>query len=134
MTIAAIDAPFIEFGGMNAEAWMSSPDKEWFSKTSSSSLCYSWALNNSWHTNFKASQEGIITLKYALKPHRQFDFRSAYKFGEESFQPFHIIYNDDAIKNYSPAIKLDSNSTLVITMIKPSKDLIGLMVRIYNPD
>ena len=131
-TLSTIEAPFVEFGGMNAEAWMSSPDKEWFSNTSSSSLCYSWAMNNSWHTNFKASQEGVVSFKYSIQAHSQFDYLSAYKFGVESSQPLHIIYNDDTVKKYYQTIELDSTSSLVITMMKPSEDG-NLMVRIFNP-
>jgi len=131
-SLATIDAPFIEFGGMNAESWMASPDKEWLSNTSSSSLCYSWAMNNSWHTNFKASQEGLTSFKYVLKAHNEFDYLSAYKFGVESSQPLHIIYNDNTIKNYSQVIKPDPASSLVITMLKPANDG-NLMMRIFNP-
>jgi len=132
-TLAAIDAPFVEFGGMNAEAWMSSPDKEWSSNTSSSSLCYSWAMNNSWHTNFKASQEGITTFKYSLQLHDKFDYLSAYKFGIENSQPLQIIFNDAALKNYSQLVNLDAASSLVITTIKPTFDKNGFMIRIFNP-
>jgi alpha-mannosidase len=133
LTFATIDAPFIELGGMNAEDWMSSPDKEWYLNTSSSSLCYSWAMNNSWHTNFKASQEGVSTFKYSLRVHEQFDYLSAYKFGIESSQPLHIIYGDNIIKEYSPVVGLDSATSLVVTTMKPSEDKNSLIIRIFNP-
>ena len=133
LTLTSVDAPLFEFGGMNAEAWMSSPDKYWAENTSSSSLCYSWAMNNSWHTNYKASQEGIVSFKYFLAAHNQFDYLSSYKFGVENSQPLQVIYLDDAVKNYTPSINLDSSSSLVITLIRPSKDNKDLMVRIFNP-
>ncbi len=133
LTISNPDAPFFEFGGMNAEAWMASPDKDWAAHTKSSALCYSWAMNNSWHTNFKASQEGLVTFKYYLNAHNQFDYLSAYKFGVENSQPLQVIYSDKVIKNYSPLFKLDSASSLVVTMIYPARDGYGLMVRIFNP-
>jgi alpha-mannosidase len=90
-------------------------------------------MNNSWHTNFKASQEGILTFKYSLRTHNQFEYLTAYKFGIESSQPLYIIYEESTIKKYSPTIKLDSTSSLVVTMLKPSKDKNNLMVRIFNP-
>ncbi len=121
LTIAGVDAPFFEFGGMDAESWMASPDKDWAAHTKSSALCYSWAMNNSWHTNFKASQEGIVTFKYFLKPHDNFDYLSAYKFGVDNSQPLQVIYSDKVIKNYSPLIKLDSTSSLVVTMLYPAR-------------
>lgn len=131
-TLATIDAPFVEFGGMTAEDWMSNPDKEWYSKTAFSSLCYSWAMNNSWHTNFKASQEGKVSFKYAVKLHNKFNYASAYRFGVENSQPLLVCYNDDIIKKYSQIIELDPNSSIVITAIRPSEDG-NLIVRIFNP-
>ncbi|MBI1938289.1 MAG: hypothetical protein HYS25_09190 [Ignavibacteriales bacterium] len=133
LTLAMLEAPFIEFGGMTAEAWMSSPDKEWSRHTSSSSQLYSWAMNNSWHTNFKASQEGVNSFKYFLILHDKFNYFDAYKFGIENSQPLHIIYSDDIGSNYSQSLELDSTSTLVITLIKPAKDGSGLIARIFNP-
>ncbi|RJP63864.1 MAG: hypothetical protein C4539_15395 [Ignavibacteriales bacterium] len=133
LTLATIDAPFVELGGMNAEAWMSSPDKEWFTKTGSSSLCFSWAMNNSWHTNFKASQEGVTSFKYSLKAHNQFDYLSAYKFGVESSQPLLIVFNDEVTKNYEQLFKPDENSSLVVTNVKPTYTKNGYIIRIFNP-
>ncbi len=133
LTIATVDAPLLELGGMNAEAWMSSPDRNWFSHTSSSSLIYSWVMNNSWNTNFKASQEGIASFKYFLKPHDQFNFSDTYRFGIESSQPLQVIYNAGTIAHYHQLINLDSACSLVITMQYPAKYGEGLMVRIFNP-
>ena len=133
LTISSVGAPLFEFGGMNAEAWMSSPDKDWAWKTASSSLCYSWAMNNSWHTNFKASQEGIVSFRYFLRAHNHFGFLQTYKFGVDNSQPLLVLYSDNVIKNYSPVVKLDSTSSLVITAVYASKDGRGVMVRIFNP-
>ncbi len=133
ITLATVDAPLFEFGGMNAEAWMASPDKEWYTHTSSSALGYSWVMNNSWHTNFKASQKGIADFKYYLRPHNNFDYLSAYKFGIENSQPLRVIFSEKTIKNYSPIIKLDPSSSLVITIIEAARDGKSLIVRIFNP-
>lgn len=133
LAIAPVDAPLVELGGMNGEAWMASPDREWFTHTSSSSLCYSWVMNNSWHTNYKASQEGVALFRYFLKPHNQFDYLDNYKFGIESSQPLRIIYSKSTIRDYNQTVKLDSASSLVVSILYPSRDGTGTMIRIFNP-
>lgn len=133
LSIALVDAPLVELGRMSGEAWMASPDREWSSSTSSSSLFYSWVMNNSWHTNYKASQEGIATFKYFLKPHSKFNYLDNYKFGVESSQPLRIIYSNSAINDYNQTVKLDPASSIVISILYPSRDSTGIMLRIFNP-
>lgn len=133
ITIASIDAPFWEVGGMNAEAWLSTPNKEWADKTMSSDLIYSWVMNNSWHTNFKASQEGVAVFKYAILPHKQFNYYSAYKFGVEQSQPLIPMLNRKTIMETVSPIELVDNDGIVITTLRQSRDRRGIMVRLFNP-
>lgn len=30
---------------------------------------FSYVMNNYWHTNYKADQDGPVTFRYALRPH-----------------------------------------------------------------
>jgi hypothetical protein len=46
--------------------------KAWKTEAKSSSTIYLYALNNYWHTNFKADQEGPITFDLYLKMHGPF--------------------------------------------------------------
>jgi alpha-mannosidase len=133
LSIAPVDAPLAELGGMTGEEWMASPDREWAVHDSSSSLCYSWVMNNSWHTNYKASQEGVTSFRYYLKPHNKFDYLDSYKFGVGSSQPLRTIYSKNTIGNYNQTIKLDQGSSLVISIMYPSRDGTGTMLRIFNP-
>ncbi len=132
ITLATVDAPLIELGGMNAEAWMVKPHDTWFKHTGSSAKIFSWVMNNSWNTNYRAEQDGIVTFKYALKPHKQFDYSGAYRFGVEQSQPLQVTFSDNSKKIEQP-IKLDQNSAVVVTSLKPSHDERGLMIRLYNP-
>lgn len=61
---------------------------EWIRQLRPSSIVYSWALNNHWHTNFPLSQSGKITFEYRVRPHAGgYDAASANRFGMESFRP-----------------------------------------------
>ncbi|HRH37459.1 MAG TPA: hypothetical protein PK760_03890, partial [Flavobacteriales bacterium] len=68
--------------GTNAEKY-----KAWKTEAHSSSTLYLYALNNYWHTNFKADQEGPITFDLYLKMHGPFKLEEARRFGLEMTRP-----------------------------------------------
>ncbi len=61
--------------------------KAWKSEAHSSSTIYLYVLNNYWHTNFKADQEGPITNDIYLKMHGPFKLEDARRFGLEMTRP-----------------------------------------------
>jgi hypothetical protein len=61
--------------------------KAWKTEAKSSSTLYLYALNNYWHTNFKADQEGPITFDIYLKMHGPFNLEEARRFGLEMTRP-----------------------------------------------
>ncbi|HOZ41648.1 MAG TPA: hypothetical protein PLL25_12640 [Flavobacteriales bacterium] len=61
--------------------------KAWKTEAKSSSTLYLYALNNYWHTNFKADQEGPITFDLYLKMHGPFNLEEARRFGLEMTRP-----------------------------------------------
>jgi hypothetical protein len=80
VTWASVDAPLVEIGGLNAESpWMRSlPPTQTF---------FSYVMNNYWHTNYKADQDGPVTFRYALRPHRAFSAEEASRFGMAARRP-----------------------------------------------
>jgi len=61
--------------------------KAWKTEAKSSSTIYLYALNNYWHTNFNADQEGPITFDIYLKMHGPFKLEDARRFGLEMTRP-----------------------------------------------
>ena len=45
------------------------PDS-WRKKIEPTQKLYSWAMNNHWHTNYRAYQEGPVQFRFVLRPHR----------------------------------------------------------------
>jgi alpha-mannosidase len=54
-----VEAPLVQFGDINTGKWLKKLE------IINSSL-FSYAMNNYWMTNFKASQGGLVTFRYAL--------------------------------------------------------------------
>ena len=54
-----VEAPLVQFGDINTGKWQTkfAPANAWV---------FSYAMNNYWMTNFKASQEGLVEFRYSL--------------------------------------------------------------------
>jgi len=132
ITWATLDAPLVEIGGITANllGGQSNP-AIWRKKIEPTQKLYSWALNNHWETNYRASQEGIITFRYALKPHHAFQPVDAVKFATGLSQP--LITVKAVGKELSvPKLQLSSKN-IVVLVLKPSEDGKAWIVTLFNP-
>ncbi|HSQ79242.1 MAG TPA: glycoside hydrolase family 38 C-terminal domain-containing protein, partial [Candidatus Bathyarchaeia archaeon] len=78
-----VEAPLVEFGDINTGKWQKSLDLR-------NAWVFSYAMNNYWMTNFKASQEGRVEFRYSLTslpPGAGPDRVSASRFGWEVHTP-----------------------------------------------
>ncbi|MGB4704859.1 MAG: glycosyl hydrolase-related protein [Candidatus Saccharicenans sp.] len=60
------DVPLIEIGDLTDERSVNGFPRVWRKELSPSATIVSYALNNYWHTNYRADQEGEINLRYTL--------------------------------------------------------------------
>ncbi|MBI5647515.1 MAG: hypothetical protein HY962_11340 [Ignavibacteriae bacterium] len=125
VTWATLDAPLMEVGGITARllgAQWQSP--EWIRTLPPSQTLYSWALNNHWHTNFRADQEGELRFRYAIRPHGGYDAAAAMRFGIEQAQPFistPLLIARPARENREPTpvqlrVHIDNPSVVLLRM------------------
>ena len=81
VTMAPIDAPLTQFGGITTSKAAAKLEPE-------GANLMSWALNNHWIVNFKASQGGLIPLRYRLTTHAgKVEDSTAAKFANEVHNP-----------------------------------------------
>ncbi|MFN8581736.1 MAG: hypothetical protein U0163_12260 [Gemmatimonadaceae bacterium] len=92
VTIATVDAPLMEIGGMSAEDWHRSDGREtWQQQTPRSSWLYSYVMNNYWHTNYRADQSGRVAFRYTILPHQAFDAAESHRLGVDVAQPLLVV-------------------------------------------
>ncbi len=61
------DAPLVQAGGITANLIGALPDtRAWKNRIEPGQSVYSWAMNNHWHTNYRAEQEGPTVFRYYL--------------------------------------------------------------------
>jgi alpha-mannosidase len=132
ITLAPLDAPLLEVGGMTANLLGPVGWDEWLTETIESTTLYSWAQNNHWFTNYKADQPGVVSFRYFLRPHRG-DYRpiEAARFGLESSRPLIAVHADPASSVPGPLLEMDSPEVLVET-VKVSEDGNAFVVRLFG--
>ncbi|MCI0499378.1 MAG: glycosyl hydrolase-related protein, partial [Planctomycetales bacterium] len=133
LTWVTVDAPMLQFDPilLPTIGWPSLPH-EWRTEIKPGQHFYSWVMNNHWETNYKADQEGLITFKYALKPHiGKYDPVKAQQFGRSVHQPLIAVCSNPSKPVAQSMFTLD-NDGVVVTSVKPSRDGQDLMIRLFN--
>jgi len=87
-------------------------------------------MNNHWHTNYRAEQEGPTMFRYAIRPHKGFVAEDAAKFGVACSQPL-IAVPASGLAPGRPRLQLSSDKVLV-TALKPCDDGKGWIVRLFG--
>ena len=129
VTTAALDAPLIEIGEISANLLGSVANPaDWRQHIGATQTFFSWALNNHWHTNYKADQEGPLTFRYVVQPHEAYRPEEAAKFGMEVRQPL-IVSRE--LKQQDPLLEVSDPSVLV-TRAVPTDDGKGMMIRLWG--
>jgi alpha-mannosidase len=117
---------------MQGQAWMSDTREflDWSRFTSSSPTVYSWVMNNSWGTNYKASQSGKVEFRYSIIPLEPYS-REAKGRGVEIAQPLVAVVSNNA-KPYNTLFSVSGNNKIAVSTIRPSKDKKGYLLRLVN--
>jgi hypothetical protein len=116
-----LDAPLIEAGAIRAGA----PNPEHLQPTQT---LYSYVMNNYWDTNYKASQEGMTTFRYAVSPHGPYRGEEVERLGMDYSRPLLVA---PAQGSAAPASLLRVEPAgVVVETIKPSDDGRGWIVRL----
>lgn len=125
VTWATPDAPLVEIGGINAES-------PWMRALAPSGTLYSYVMNNYWHTNYKADQEGPVTFRYAVRPHGAFRAADAARFGAEAREPLIVVPAAGPAPPGQPLLQVAPEQVLV-TALRPGPDGRSWLVALYNP-
>ena len=133
VTLVTPDAPLVEVGGLTANLIGSLSDpRAWLSKLKPSSRIYSWAMNNHWHTNYRAEQEGPTVFRYFIFPHDgDFDPVQATRTAIECSQPL-VVLPARGEPNPQPRFTISASAPVALTACKPSEDGKAIILRLFG--
>ena len=87
-------------------------------------------MNNHWHTNYRAEQEGSTVFRYAIRPHKRFEPDAAARFGVGCSQPL-LVAKASGTAPAKPLFRLSTDNA-VVTAFKPSDDGKAWIVRLFG--
>ena len=132
VTWATLDAPLVEIGGITATMLGSQRNPDvWLKKIAETQLFYSWVMNNHWGTNYLAYQQGPVTFRYALRPHRGNSPAEKERFATGLTQALVVTHAVEAADPSDPMLRLSSEDVLVQSL-KPSDDGKAWIVRLFG--
>jgi hypothetical protein len=131
ISLVSIDAPLVELGALTDERQNDRGTRNWRSHVAPGSTLYAYLLNNYWHTNYKADQSGMLTFRFALRPHGAFDPVSLRRLSDEYDAPLLVAATVPESPRLEPPFTLSGDPVTVVTM-EPVDDL-ALAVRLFNP-
>jgi len=123
-----VEAPLIQFCDINTGKWLKKLEI-------TNSSIFSYAMNNYWMTNFKASQGGLVTFRYALTTRAGgADAVKASRFGWEVETPLAAAWIPDETKGKlngagASFFRIDQPD-VILQAVKKAEDGEGLVLRL----
>ena len=132
VAIATLDAPLMELGAITDERRVGGAPRTWRTEAAPGGAVFGYLLNNYWHTNYKADQEGELRFRFVLQPHGTFDAAALRRFGASAGAPLVAMRTAAASPPVPPPFRLEA-SAAIVSALRPLEDGEGLSVRLYNP-
>lgn len=133
ITWSSPDAPLFEIGNITTGNLLGGlhHSPQWLSGTPQSPVLYSWVMNNLWHTNFRADQEGKATFHYFIQAHEGgFNSFKANQTGLNNHQPL-VVSATAGAPEKGLFFKIGDNN-IYVEAIKPTNDGLGVIAQLVN--
>jgi hypothetical protein len=127
VTLCPLDAPLVQLGGITT-------GKAARQLRPMGPALFSWALNNHWMVNFRASQGGLIPLRYRLTSHADAcDDGAAARFAAEEATP-PIVLRDYVPRGPRAGRLLTVDDPEIEVTAKPAENGDGIVLRVLDLD
>lgn len=95
-------------------------------------MFYSYLMNNYWHTNYKADQEGPATFRFSILLHAGFRSEQAVRFGRECREPL-VVVPDDQVALPPGSLFRIRPAEVLVSSLKPLPGGNAWLICLYNP-
>ena len=125
IVLVPLDAPLVQVGGITTSRWAHKLDTR-------RGTLVSWALENHWDTNFKASQGEDLLFRYRLTSQPSYNSAAASRFAMETTVPPLIVRAPGAATGTSGQFLTVAPEGVAEVQLKRPADGRGLIVHAYN--
>ena len=132
VSVATLDAPLIELGALTDERQKAGRVRSWPEHVVAGTTLYAYLLNNYWHTNYKADQEGPLRFRFALQPHGAFDAVALRRFSDDQDQALLVVPAAATTRPINAPFTV-AGGRVIATLVAPVDGGQALLIRLYNP-
>ena len=93
---------------------------------------YAYVMNNYWHTNYKADQDGPVGFRFGIVPHGVFRADEAAREGAAARAPLLVAAAAGAAPPASPLVTV-APAAVLVTDLRGGADGRSWRVQLYNP-
>ncbi len=132
ITWSSPDAPLFEIGNITTAGLLGGLHHSplWLDFTPQSGKLYSWVMNNLWHTNFRADQDGKAIFHYFFSAHiGGYDSFAANQAGLDNHQPLIVAAGGD---NGKGLFFKFSDGRFYVESMKPANDGKGVVATLVS--
>ncbi len=132
LTWISLDAPLAEIGRMTDETRRTQGTRAWRTEVGPSQTIYSYAMNNYWHTNYKADQDGPVLFRYSIAPHGPFRPAEVAKRGLEAVRPL-VVAAPASSAAAAPFVHIRPANVIATSLVPDPAGEGAFLLRLYNP-
>jgi hypothetical protein len=127
-----LDAPLVQLGGLTARLLNSQTNPAvWRKSIEPTGQIYSWVMNNHWHTNYRAYQEGPVVFRYVIRPHHRVNPAETSRLAVGLSQPLVATLARGPNPLGTSLVRLSNDDVLVLAL-KPSDDGEAWIIHLYG--
>jgi hypothetical protein len=130
VALGVLDSPLVELGAMVDERPSAIGIRQWKQAPYTGTTVHAYLLNNYWHTNYKADQQGLLRFRFVLRPHGVEPSGEVTALSRDLEQPLVVLPHG----RVSPRIplKLVADPAVQVVGLRPAGEGAALLVRLLN--
>ena len=130
IALGVLDSPLVELGTMVDERPNPAGIRHWRTEPYAGTTVHAYLLNNYWHTNYKAFQEGPLRFRFVLRPHGPEPKAALSDLSRDLEQPLLVLPAGRHPRQAS--LPLEAGPAVRVVSLRPAGEGKGLLVRVLN--
>jgi hypothetical protein len=130
VALGILDSPLVELGSLVDERPGPTGIRQWRQEPYAGTTVHAYLLNNYWHTNYKADQEGPLRFRFVLRPHGVEPAGAITSMSRDLEQPLLVLPAGGRPRGAS--LPVEAGAGVQVVGLRPAGEGRALLVRLLN--
>jgi alpha-mannosidase len=130
VALGVLDSPLVELGTMVDERPSPAGIRQWRQEPYTGTTVHAYLLDNYWHTNYKADQQGLLRFRFVLRPHGFEPPGAITSLSRDLEQPLVVLPVGGRPR--STSLPIEAGAGVQVVGLRPAGEGQALLVRLLN--